>query len=172
MEYQKGMVIGSQCRETQTPGGKFFVFVPSLFKGERGPMIMVEEKIHQIMATTPVVVKEKEDKNKKRYVVIRSAKPGEETYQIFRFSSGGGQDHRQDHGQFKIDEVRDGIILYDISSWWGSNHDAVVAIKKTGYIKISGNHGAGFKSRNPQPDFAISINFEGKEESFLDIDVD
>lgn len=161
----------SKERITETPGGKFFIFKRHLFKGDTGPMIMVEEAIAGDVKQ-PLVVKEKTDKNGKKYFVVRRPRPGEETRTILTLESGGSQDHRTDHGHFKIDDPGEAIVICDISSYWGDNHLAIVALKESDCLQVSGNHGSGFKGRNPQPDFCINIDASGKMSEVCDLDVD
>ncbi len=162
-------------REINTPGGVFFSFIPHLFKGDRGSLIMIEKKLVKKIyeeEKTLVTVREKISKDDRKYFVIRSPKNKEDKYRLFVISCGGNQDRREDYGHFKIKNIKDGTIIYDISSWWGENHQVLVALKKDGYVEIEGNHGAGFKGRHPQPDFLIKLNGDGSEEHITDLDID
>lgn len=165
------MNIKSNSWEVTTPGGVFVLFIPHLFKGDRGNLIMVEKAIiEKIQAGEPVMVKEKTN-NKGKYYVIRSCKGAEEGYHLFTIFSGGSQDHRKNYGYFTISRIVDGMIIYDISSWWGDNHEVLVALKNEGYMEIKGNNGSGFKGRNPQPDFLIRLKSDGSKESITDLDI-
>lgn len=173
MEIKKRIELGRSYRDVETPGGLFISFIPSLFKGERGSLIMLEKSIYsekkgEIQA---VVVKEKQN-IKGKYFVIRSAKNQEEKFNLFTLVSGGDQDSRSDRGWYKVKKVENGIILHDISSSWGSNRQTLVALKDGGYLDIKGNHGSGFKRRDPQPDFLIRLNFDGTTKEMTDLDVD
>lgn len=160
-------------REFTTPGGDFISFIPKLFKGEKGKMIIVEKTmIENISNGEPVAVREKTGKNDNKYFVIRAPKPGEKKFKLFIISSGGGQDHREDYGWFKIKNIANGFVVYDISSWWGSNHEVLIALEDGGSAELEGNHGAGFKSRSPQPDFLIRLKSDGSEQAITDLDLD
>jgi len=165
-----GMEV-SKSRVTETPGGRFFIFKPYLFKGESGRMIMVEEAAVDDIKQ-PLVVKEKTDKNGKKYFVVRRPRPGEEVRTILTLKSGGNQDHRTDRGHFKINDPGEAIVICDISSYWGDNHLAIVALKEGDCLQASGNHGSGFKRRNPQPNFCVNIDASGKMLEVCDLDVD
>src|SRR3989344_9532633 len=170
MEILKKIEISSP-REFTTPGGVFISFIPHLFKGNRGNLIMVEKAIiEKISAGEPVSVKEKSN-DKGKYFVIRTPKGGEDKFHLFSISCGGGQDCREDYGFFKVKNIGEGVILYDISSGWGDNHEVLIALKDGGYAEIEGNNGAGFKGRHPQPDFLIRLKSDGSQESITDLDV-
>ncbi len=159
-------------REVTTPGGIFLSFIPHLFKGDRGNLVMVEKAIiEKIKTGESVMVKEKMN-DKGKYFVIRTPKGGEDKYHLFTISCGGSQDRRESYGHFTVKNIVDGITIYDISSWWGDNHKVLIALKKDGYVEIEGNHGSGFKGRNPQPDFLIRLKSDGFQESITDLDID
>ena len=159
-------------REVTTPGGIFLSFIPRLFKGERGGLIMIEKSIiEKINAGEPAMVKEKTNE-KGKYFVVRAPKNGEDKCHLFTLSCGGSQDHREHYGHFTLKSEVGGTVIYDISSWWGDNHEVLIALKEGGYVEIEGNHGSGFKGRNPQPDFLIRLNYDGSQESITDLDVE
>ena len=171
MELIKGFSV-SDAREVTTQGGVFFSLIPHLYKGERGSLIMAEKAImEKINAGEPVMVREKSNE-KGKYVVVRTPRDNEDKYFLFTLSSGGSQDHRYSYGHFKINSITDGIILCDISGWWGDQHKAIIAIKAGGFAEIEGNHGAGFKSKNPQPNFLIHLKSDGSQESTTNLDLD
>lgn len=133
---------------------------------------MVEKVvIEKIKAGEPVMVKEKSN-DKGKYFVVRTAKTSEDKYHLFTISSGGSQDRRQSHGHFQIKSINNGFIVHDISSWWGSNHEVLLAIKDGGYAEIEGNHGAGFKDRGPQPDFLIQLQSSGEQKEISNMDLE
>lgn len=159
-------------REVTTPGGVFLSFIPHLFKGERGNLVMVERAIiEKIKTGEPVLVKEKTN-DKGKYFVIRTPKNGEDKYNLFTLKSGGSQDHRYGEGYFKIRNIVNGFIIHDMSSSWGSNHEVLIALKEGGIAEIEGNHGSGFKFRDPQPDFLIRLKSDGSQEQITDLDVE
>jgi len=171
VEISKGINIYNS-REVTTPGGVFLSFIPNLYKGERGNLVMIEKKLTETKIGEPILVKEKNN-DKGKYFVIRTPKGGENKYHLFTISCGGEQDHRMRYGHFKVKNITDGIIVCDISSGWGDNHKVIVALKEsTGYIEIEGNHGSGFKGRNPQSNFLIRLKSDGSQESITDLDVD
>ena len=171
MEITKGFSV-SDAREVTTQGGVFFSLIPHLYKGERGCQIMAEKAImEKINAGEPVMVREKSNE-KGKYIVVRTSRDNEDKYFLFTLSSGGSQDHRYSYGQFKINSITDGIVLCDISGWWGDQHKAIIALKAGGFAEIEGNHGAGFKSKNPQPNFLIHLKSDGSQESTTNLDLD
>lgn len=159
-------------REVKTPGGIFLTFIPHLFKGDRGDLIMVEKAIvEKIKTGEPVTVKEKTNE-KGKYFVVRAPKGGEDKYRLFTLSCGGSQDRREHYGHFNVSSVVNGIVVCDITSDWGDNHEVIIALKEGGYAKVEGNHGSGFKGRDPQPDFLVTLKGDGSQESITDLDVD
>lgn len=171
MDILKGIDVKNP-REITTPGGIFLTFIPHLFKGDRGNLIMVEKAIiEKIRSGEPVMVKEKNN-DKGKYFVVRNAQKGEDKFFLFTISCGGSQDHRTSHGYFSIKNVMNGFIVHDISSWWGDNHEVLIALQPNGYVEVEGNPGSGFKGRNPQPDFLIRLKSDGSQEHITDLDVE